>query len=312
MASSRLIHNSCTSKKGSRQNRLHQTRNQTMRSLRFSLLLLTLLIGVANPAHARVNLNINLSLFPDFVAVPGYPVYYAPRVDGNFFFYDGMYWVYQDDDWYVSDWYNGPWDYVEPDDVPVFVLRIPVRYYRRPPIYFREWRADGPPRWEHRWGNDWERHHSGWDRWDHRSPPPAPLPNYQRHYSGDRYPDRDEQRNIHDRSYRYQPQNNDVHERYRGSSEREQPHPSRDDQQPQWQHQQQPNDADRHAQPQRGGDQGQRPMQQRIPYQQREPAVQQQTPRDEAQPEQHREHDQGRDDHGDRGQGDGHGRGGNR
>jgi hypothetical protein len=26
--------------------------------------------------------------------VPGLPVYYAPSVNSNFFFYDGMYWVY--------------------------------------------------------------------------------------------------------------------------------------------------------------------------------------------------------------------------
>ena len=44
------------------------------------------------------------------MAVPGYPVYYAPDIGGNYFFYDGRYWVYQDDNWYSSSWYNGPWD----------------------------------------------------------------------------------------------------------------------------------------------------------------------------------------------------------
>lgn len=31
--------------------------------------------------------------YPDLVQVPGYPVYYAPRVNENLFFYDGQYWV---------------------------------------------------------------------------------------------------------------------------------------------------------------------------------------------------------------------------
>ena len=47
------------------------------------------------------------------------------------------------------------------------------------------WRADAPPRWGDHWGNDWQQRRSGWDRWDHRiAPAPAPLPVYQRRYSG--------------------------------------------------------------------------------------------------------------------------------
>ena len=29
--------------------------------------------------------------------------------------------------------------------VPLFILRVPVRYYRQPPVYFREWRSNAPP-----------------------------------------------------------------------------------------------------------------------------------------------------------------------
>ena len=47
--------------------------------------------------------------------MPGYPVYYAPRINSNYFFYDGMYWVYQRDNWYASSWYNGPWGLVAPE-----------------------------------------------------------------------------------------------------------------------------------------------------------------------------------------------------
>lgn len=157
--------------------------------------------------YSGVNIGIHYSTYPDLVRIPGYPVYYAPRVNSNYFFYDGLYWVFQSDNWYVSSWYNGPWDYVGYYDVPVYLLRVPVRYYRQPPPYFRGWRADAPPRWGDHWGRDWEQRRSGWDRWDHRAAPaPAPLPAYQRNYSGDRYPRAVEQQHtIRSEHYRYQP-----------------------------------------------------------------------------------------------------------
>ncbi len=68
-------------------------------------------IGIGTP---NLSIGINLPTYPQLVPVSGYPVYYAPQVAGNYFFYDGMYWVYQDDNWYASSWYNGPWAFVEP------------------------------------------------------------------------------------------------------------------------------------------------------------------------------------------------------
>jgi len=82
-----------------------------------------------------LSIGVNVPAYPQLVPVPGYPVYYAPQLNSNYFFYDGLYWVYSNDNWYASSWYNGPWSLVEPDVVPVFLLRVPVRYYRRPPTY---------------------------------------------------------------------------------------------------------------------------------------------------------------------------------
>ncbi len=178
-----------------------------------SAALAQLSIGIGFP---HVSIGINLPVYPELVAVPGYPVYYAPQLEANFFFYDGMYWVYQDDNWYSSSWYNGPWWLEDPELVPLFVLRIPVRYYRRPPLYFRGWYSDAPPRWGDHWGGDWEQRRSGWDRWDHRdAPPPAPLPIYQRRYSKDRYPVKvEEQHKLQQQHYRYQPHDPVVRKRY--------------------------------------------------------------------------------------------------
>ncbi len=99
-----------------------------------------------------VRVGINVSTYPRLSRVPGYPVYYAPGAGWNYFFYEDRYWVFEEDLWYASRGYNGPWDVIDPYYVPSYVLRVPVRYYTRPPSYFRGWRADAPPRWDEHWG----------------------------------------------------------------------------------------------------------------------------------------------------------------
>ncbi len=132
-----------------------------MPNIRTLILVLGLSLSPLASAAVQVSISIGVPAYPRLVVVPGYPVYYAPQVQANYFFYDGMYWVYQADNWYASSWYNGPWWYVEPYAVPVYILRIPVRYYRQPPAYFRGWRPDAPPRWSNHWGREWEQKRSG-------------------------------------------------------------------------------------------------------------------------------------------------------
>ena len=73
------------------------------RSIVFSIMLC-----FALPASAEVsvsvgfqvaNIGVSLSTYPNLVRVPGYPVYYASGVNSNYFFYDGMYWVFENDRW---------------------------------------------------------------------------------------------------------------------------------------------------------------------------------------------------------------------
>lgn len=208
-----------------------------MRSLRYGLIAIFMLVLSVNSARAgisigiglpNVSIGINIPIFPELVPVPGYPVYYAPRLDANYFFYDGMYWSYWDDNWYASYWYNGPWEFVDPYDVPLFILRIPVRYYRSPPLYFRGWRRDAPPRWERHWGRKWEQRHRGWSKWDRSAAPrPAPLPVYQREYTGNRYPRGEDQRRLHNQHYRYQPREQRIRRENAPRMERGAPVPSR-------------------------------------------------------------------------------------
>src|SRR5450759_2258807 len=181
-------------------------------------------IGIGLPG---VSIGINVPVYPKLVHVPGYPVYYAPQVNSNYFFYDGMYWVYQEDNWYASSWYNGPWGLVAAEAVPLFVLRVPVRYYRRPPAYFRGWRSDASPRWGEHWGNAWEQRRRGWDNWNRSSvPPPAPLPAYQQQYSGNRYPRLAQQQVLQSQKYRYQPRDAAVQQHYQAQRVQSTPAPS--------------------------------------------------------------------------------------
>jgi hypothetical protein len=155
--------------------------------------------------HSRANSNIDIELqaYPQFEVIRGYPAYYASQLDANLFFYDGMYWVYQNDNWYSSSWYNGPWWIVRPELMPVGVLQIPLRYYRQQPAFSRGWRQDAPPHWGEHWGRDWEQSRNDWGRRERESTPElAPLPVYQRQYSRERYPQQGEQQHeLHQKNY---------------------------------------------------------------------------------------------------------------
>ncbi|HSC98253.1 MAG TPA: hypothetical protein VLI21_05085, partial [Casimicrobiaceae bacterium] len=179
---------------------------------------------LASPAAAQVSfgfsspgvsIGVNLGAYPELVRIPGYPVYYAPSLATNYFFYDGMYWVFDGDNWFASTWYNGPWEAVPPDEVPLFLLRVPVRYYVAAPVYFRSWSVSGPPRWGEHWGRRWEEHHRSWDRWDRSAmPAPAPLPTYQRAYAGNRYPSLSEQHVLERQHYNYRPHDRVVQQAF--------------------------------------------------------------------------------------------------
>jgi len=206
--------------------------------MRYVFVMLCLLFGPVTAANAQahvsiqysipgVSIGINVGSYPEFVRVPDYPVYYAPHLGFNFFFYDGLYWAYHGDIWYASHWYNGPWGRVDRYVVPYYILRVPVRYYRAPPPYFRDWHRDAPPRWGQHWGNQWQERRRGWDKWDSKSAPrPAPLPTYQRQYSGDRYPRAEQQHELHNKNYRYQPREAVARESYKQQAAQRKPETS--------------------------------------------------------------------------------------
>jgi hypothetical protein len=170
------------------------------------ILILIFVLWTAPSGADEISIGFNLSEYPELVQVPDYPVYYAPSVSANYFFYDGDFWMYQDDNWYKSPWYDGPWERMDPQEVPDIMLQVPVRYYVQPPSYFFSWWYDEPPHWGEHWGHDWERHRHGWDKREHRlHATPAPLPEYQRPYTGEHYPrHRWRQHELQVNQYHYQ------------------------------------------------------------------------------------------------------------
>lgn len=200
-----------------------------MRKLIIAAAIACSFLPAAQSQSFSVNIGINMPAYPTLAPIPGYPVYWDPRAPYNYFFYDGLYWVFANDGWYESSWYNGPWYPVAPDAVPVYLLRVPVRYYHHPPGYFRAWRADAAPRWDEHWGRGWAEHHRDWNHWDRgHAERPAPLPTYQRRYSGANYPRDERQQREHGREYRYQPRDQVVQQHYQRHYDATAPQPQRE------------------------------------------------------------------------------------
>jgi len=169
------------------------------------------------PAAAQeyYDIDVDLPQYPEMQPIPESPVYYAPGVDSNYFYYDGLYWDYYNDGWYASPWYNGPWSFVDPVYVPTYVLWVPIAYYRRPPHYFHGWRSNGPPHWGERWGRDWQRRHNQVYGGRQASNTRAPLPQYQRQYNRANYPRAiPQQAAIHNQHFNYQPRENIGRQQY--------------------------------------------------------------------------------------------------
>ncbi len=92
--------------------------------------------------------------------VPGTPVYHAPSVPYNYFYYRWQYYLYHRGVWFVGTNYNGPWTVIALEHVPGPILTVPVTYYKIPPGHWK--RKSGPPPWaaakthttKHRQGKD--------------------------------------------------------------------------------------------------------------------------------------------------------------
>ncbi len=115
-----------------------------MKRLFWGTILLALVSALPNPAMARVDIGISISLPPpivfaappEVVVIPETYVYAVPDSDVDIFFYNGWWWRPWEGHWYRSRHYESGWAYYQ--RVPSFYAGIPSG-----------WRNDYR---DHRWG----------------------------------------------------------------------------------------------------------------------------------------------------------------
>jgi len=104
------------------------------------------------PGAAQVNIGINIgtpapppplpphlviTAPPQLVAVPGTPVWYAPAVPHNYFFYNSKHYVFHEGAWFSAPAHHGPWTFIAVERVPRHLLQVPVAYYKIPPGHLK-------------------------------------------------------------------------------------------------------------------------------------------------------------------------------
>jgi hypothetical protein len=110
-----------------------------------------MLFSGASATASDVKINIGLGVPPlvltappQLVVVPGTPVYYAPDVSANLFFYKGRYYTVANGVWAMAPAYTGPWAVIQIGQVPAPVVAVPAEYYKIPPGQLKK---HGPPPW---------------------------------------------------------------------------------------------------------------------------------------------------------------------
>ncbi len=103
----------------------------------------------------HVNIGVQIGAPPQLVVVPGTPVYRAPALPYNYFFYSGHYYLYHQDRWLIAASHNGPWTVVALERVPRPLLTVPVEYYKVRPAKWKN--RHGPPPWAEAKGHHKER-----------------------------------------------------------------------------------------------------------------------------------------------------------
>src|SRR5688572_21346896 len=90
--------------------------------------------GLATPAHAEVNINVNIGAPPPVVVVerptmlylPEPGVYVAVGVPYDIFFMSGRYYYFHGNNWFWASGYGGPWVHVVHKSLPPGLQRYKV------------------------------------------------------------------------------------------------------------------------------------------------------------------------------------------
>src|SRR5262245_51264165 len=134
--------------------------------------LLALLIPAMLPAKSEAAVSVGVSLHvgdpyrglslhfssaPRVALIPASSVYYVPNYDRDLYRYGNRWYYTQDDCWYQSSSYNGPFVQIAVSSVPRPIWNVPSRYRRAwggPPSHAP---AYGYRRNQGQYGNGWNR-----------------------------------------------------------------------------------------------------------------------------------------------------------
>lgn len=117
--------------------------------------------GPTVPAYAPQPVYIGSP--PEFIEPPELGFYVAVGVPYNLFFINGFYYLSIGNIWYMSPYYNGPWQTVYYYNVPYALHRYPfarIHYYRD--YYYRRYHEYGDWRGHNHFRPEW--HGRDWDR----------------------------------------------------------------------------------------------------------------------------------------------------
>ena len=112
---------------------MHRTRSLLIAAV---ILTVAAVAGVAAAGDVTINVGWPPPLIvekPHVVLVPETRVYRAPSLEFNVFLFDGKYYSFHNDRWFMSVKVGAPWTPLVVERVPVAVRDVPAKYYRVPP-----------------------------------------------------------------------------------------------------------------------------------------------------------------------------------
>lgn len=141
-----------------------------MKRILLTTALATLLVSAAIPARSEAAVSVGVSLHvgdpyqglslhfrsrPDMALIPASQVYYTRNYDHDLYRYGRSWYYVEDDCWYRSSSYNGPFVRIDVSSVPRQISNVPTRYRRA-------W--GGPPAHAPAYGYRRNQDQTGYDR----------------------------------------------------------------------------------------------------------------------------------------------------
>src|SRR3989304_2225103 len=82
------------------------------------------LLPATTLASPNIHIGIQIGTPPQLVVVPQTPVYYAPALPYNYFFYGGQYYLFHNGIWHFAPTHNGPWAVIAVEYLPRPILAV--------------------------------------------------------------------------------------------------------------------------------------------------------------------------------------------